>query len=305
MSQNALPSVAPDALVDQYLNYLRVEKGLAAQTIEAYSRDLTRYLDFLHRNEAHVIAQTDASMILRHLIELRSQGLGPRSRARHLVALRGFYRFCFQERILSEDPSRMVDLPKIGFKLPDVLSVEEIHLLLQSPDPSSLQGIRDAAMLELLYAAGLRVSELIGVRVPDVNLEAGFVRVTGKGSKQRLVPIGQYAREKTLIYLQNARSRLLHGQSSVYMFIGRQGKPLTRQGFWKLLKRYGRRTGIEKRLTPHSFRHSFATHLLEGGADLRAVQIMLGHVDISTTQIYTHVANDQLKQTHRKFHPRG
>jgi integrase/recombinase XerD len=193
----------------------------------------------------------------------------------------------------------------LGLKLPDVLAVDEISRLLDSPDTSKPVGVRDAAMLELLYAAGLRVSELVNLKLQDINLEAGFVRVFGKGSKERLVPIGQPAKTKIAFYIENARKTALKNRLSPYLFTARAGKPITRQGFWKLLRRYGDQAQIHKKISPHSLRHSFATHLLEGGADLRAVQMMLGHVDISTTQIYTHVTRKHLKDLHQKFHPRG
>ena len=295
----------PDALVDQFLNYLLVEKGLAQKTLEAYSRDIIRYRNFLDENKSTAFSEEDTPLILKHLILLRKTGLATRSRARHLVAIRGFYRFLVQEKILRNDPARLIDLPKSGLKLPHVLSTEEIELLLKAPDTDKPIGIRDAAMLELLYAAGLRVSELINLKLQDINLEAGFVRVFGKGSRERIVPIGVHAREKINTYLKTVRSPRLKQTTSPYLFIARAGKPMTRQGFWKLLRRYAMRAGLNKKITPHSLRHSFASHLLEGGADLRAVQIMLGHVDISTTQIYTHVTRDHLKKMHQKFHPRG
>jgi integrase/recombinase XerD len=244
-------------------------------------------------------------VVIEHLIELRNAGLGPRSRARHLVTLRGFYRFLVQEKVLETNPAQVVDIPKTGRKLPDVLKVDDVATLLAAPDHTKRLGVRDAAMLELLYAAGLRVSELISVDIADVNLEAGFVRVTGKGSKERLVPIGRVAKEKIEGYLTTARPALLKGRPSSHLFVTRLGTPMTRQGFWKLLKAYAAKTGISHKITPHSLRHSFATHLLERGADLRSVQVMLGHVDIGTTQIYTHVAQDRLKALHTKFHPRG
>ena len=295
----------PDALIDQFLNYLLVEKGLSQKTLEAYSRDIIRYRNFLAENKSTAFSEQDTPLILKHLIHLRKAGLAARSRARHLVAIRGFYRFLVQEKILRKDPARLVDLPKSGLKLPQVLSRAEMELLLKAPDTAKPVGIRDAAMLELLYAAGLRVSELVKLKIQDVNLEAGFVRIFGKGSKERIVPIGSHAREKINTYLKTARSRRLTHRSSPYLFIARAGKPMTRQGFWKLLRRYALIAGLTKKITPHSLRHSFASHLLEGGADLRAVQIMLGHVDISTTQIYTHVTREHLKKLHQKFHPRG
>ena len=303
MVKPKLPS--PDALIDRFLNYLLIEKGLAQKTIEAYSRDIIRYRNFLAVNKSTAFSEEDTPLILKHLIHLRKDGLKARSRARHLVAIRGFYRFLVQENILRNDPARLIDLPKSGLKLPEVLSREEIELLLNAPDTDKPMGVRDAAMLELLYAAGLRVSELINLKLQDINLEAGFVRIFGKGSRERIVPIGAHAREKVNTYLKTARSKRLKQTSSPYLFIARAAKPMTRQGFWKLLRRYGIKAGLKKKITPHSLRHSFASHLLEGGADLRAVQVMLGHVDISTTQIYTHVTRDHLKKLHQKFHPRG
>ena len=294
-----------DVLIDQYLNYLLVEKGLSKNTLDSYSRDLARYHRFLHKHGAMTVCESDTAYILKHLIALRNSGLGARSRARHLVALRGFYRFLVQEEVICRDPSRLVELPKISLKLPDVLSVNEIMRLLDTPDPQTHRGARDAAMLEILYAAGLRVSELVNLKLRDVNWEAGFVRVLGKGSKERIVPIGLYAQKKIRRYLDHNRKALLKNEISPYLFVARAARPMTRQGFWKLLRNYAQKARLHKKITPHSLRHSFATHLLEGGADLRAVQTMLGHVDISTTQIYTHIARDHLKAVHAKYHPRG
>ena len=303
MSAGKITSI--DALVDQYLNYLLVEKGLSNKTLDSYSRDLARFHTFMLENGVTNVSDSDTSIIIKHLITLRDSGLGARSRARHLVSLRGFYRFLVQENVIARDPSRLVELPKISFKLPDVLSVEEIKKLLDTPDPKTPLGARDAAMIELLYAAGLRVSELVNLKLQDINLEAGFVRVFGKGSKERVVPIGFYAKQAAAHYLETSRKLLLKNLISAYFFVARAGKPMTRQGFWKLLRRYALKSGLQKKITPHSLRHSFATHLLEGGADLRAVQVLLGHVDISTTQIYTHVTRDHLKDMHAKYHPRG
>ena len=296
---------ALDTLADQYLNYLLIEKGLSDKTLDSYGSDMAAYLSFLENNGVNDISDADTPVILKHLISMRDAGLGARSRARHLVTIRGFYRFLVQEKILKHDPTRLIDLPKSGLKLTDVLSVEEVRLLLSIPDTKTPTGSRDAAMIELLYAAGLRVSELINLKLQAVNMEAGFVRVFGKGSKERVVPIGLFAKEKIGDYLKTARPLILKNIVSRYLFVARAGKPMTRQGFWKLIKRYALKAGFNKKITPHSLRHSFASHLLEGGADLRAVQLMLGHVDISTTQIYTHVAREHLKKIHEKFHPRG
>ena len=298
-----MPSI--DVLIDQYLNFLLIEKGLSKATLASYSTDVIRYQQFLQKKGVRRLSETDTPLILKHLIGLRNSGLGARSRARHLVAIRGCYRFAVHEKFLKHDPSRLVDLPKIGLKLPDVLSVDEVSELLSKPDTNKPVGARDAAMLELLYAAGLRVSELVNLKLQDINLEAGFVRVFGKGSKERVVPIGLHAQTKIGFYIQNCRKTALKNQLSPYLFIARAAKPMTRQGFWKLLRRYADQAQLHKKITPHSLRHSFATHLLEGGADLRAVQVMLGHVDISTTQIYTHVTRKHLKELHQKFHPRG
>ena len=292
-------------LVDRYLNYLVVEKGLAPKTIEAYAGDLSGFVLFLGRHEVKTIDRADTAVILKYIIKLRKSGRGAATRARHLVALRGFFRFLHRSGLIKRNPAKLVDLPKSGLKLPTVLNVEEIDRLLTAPDPEKPAGQRDAAMLELMYAAGLRVSELIGLKMTAVNLEAGFVRVVGKGSKERIVPIGRKAMACIQVYLKTGRGRLLKEIASPYLFVARAGKPMTRQGFWKLLKRYALKAGLQQRVTPHSMRHSFASHLLEGGADLRAVQIMLGHSDITTTQIYTHVAQKRLVEIHNKYHPRG
>lgn len=294
-----------DIFVDQYINYLVFEKGLSEKTIESYSSDLSKYLEFLKQTGVNDITQVDTPLILKHLIALRESGLGSKSCARHLITLRGFHKFLAQEKILEFDPAKFVDLPKSGLKLPDVLSVSEVNHLLNIPDSNTPLGKRNSAMLELLYAAGLRVSELVTLKFLDVNLEACFVRVMGKGSKERVVPFGLYAKNKIDDYINNSRPLLLKNRISKYLFVARAGKPMTRQGFWKLLKQYVKQAGIKKKVTPHSLRHSFASHLLEGGADLRTVQVMLGHVDISSTQIYTHVARDHLRKIHEKYHPRG
>ncbi|NOY68155.1 MAG: site-specific tyrosine recombinase XerD [Deltaproteobacteria bacterium] len=292
-------------IIDGYLNYLVVEKGLSGATLEAYGADLSRFTRFLKANGIKKAGMIDTAVIIKYLIDLRDEEIGARSRGRHLVSIRGFFKFLVSEKIIKTDPARLIDLPKFGLTLPSVLNVEDIRSIIDAPDRSTLLGMRDAAMLELLYAAGLRVSELLGTRVQEINLEAGFVRVFGKGSKERIVPIGTYAKDKIRQYLSTARPLLLKNRASPYLFFGRAGKMMTRQGFWKRLKAYAVLAGCDKNVTPHSFRHSFASHLLEGGADLRAVQMMLGHVDISTTQIYTHVARSHLKKMHEKYHPRG
>jgi len=295
-----------DFLADDYLNYLLVEKGLGKKTLEAYSRDLVRYFEFLQKESIESVGEHDTAYILKHLIDMKADGLSARSRARHLVTIRGFYRFLVQEKVIPSDPSRTIDLPKSGLKLPEVLATDEIERLLAAPGTDTPRGLRNTAMLELLYASGLRVSELTHLKLLDINLEAGFVRVFGKGSKERIVPMGSSALEALQAYLKSGRPKLLKaGQASAYLFVARAGNPMTRQGFWKLLRKYAVQAGLKRNISPHSLRHSFASHLLEGGADLRAVQVMLGHVDITTTQIYTHVATERLREIHDRFHPRG
>ncbi|MBC2744492.1 MAG: site-specific tyrosine recombinase XerD, partial [Desulfosarcina sp.] len=244
-------------------------------------------------------------LILTYLIHQRDHGLTARSRARHLVSLRGFFKFLTNEKIIEKNPAKQIDLPKTGLYLPEVLTVADVEALIEAPDRNKPEGLRDAAMLELLYGAGLRVSELIRLEMTGINLEAGFVRVFGKGSKERVVPVGRMALTAVQDYLDRSRPLLLKNRSSIYLFVTRRGSAMTRQSFWNLTGRYGRLAKLKKTITPHSLRHSFATHLLEGGADLRAVQMMLGHADISTTQIYTHVAHRQLVEAHKKYHPRG
>lgn len=305
MSAEAGTELSPRPLMERYLNYLLIEKGLSANTLDAYRTDLDRFADFLHAGGIRSLGEADSPAILKHLIFLRESGMGPRSRARHLVTLRGFFKFLIQEKILEKNPASRIDLPKSGLKLPDVLSVQEIDRILNLPDANKPGRVRNAAMIELMYAAGLRVSELVTVKLQDVNLNGCCVRVYGKGAKERMVPFGQPARQKIDFYVTTVRPLLLRAAVSPFLFVARAGNPMTRQGFWKILKQYAQAAGISRSITPHSLRHSFASHLLEGGADLRSVQIMLGHVDISTTQIYTHVARDHLKRMHEKYHPRG
>jgi integrase/recombinase XerD len=280
-----------------------VEKGLAKNTIEAYSRDLAGLVDFLMAHHVPAWHDVDSTRIRSYLATLRRKGLAPRSVARHAVTLRRLFRFLESEGLIKENP-----MPKLllagARKLPQTLSADDIRKLLRQPDGNEPLGARDQAMLELLYATGLRVSELVQLQTQRVSFQGDYLTVKGKGSKMRAVPFGRWAREKLSTYMTQVRPRLLKGKSSSFVFINRSGKSLSRQGFWKLMRRYALVAGIDKRVTPHTLRHSFATHLLEGGADLRSVQSMLGHADISTTQIYTHVDGARLKAVHRKFHPR-
>jgi len=293
------------SLIDPYLNYLVTEKGLSNNTIESYLRDLTRFMTHLKSQETNRIEAVDTPTILKYIITLRKDGLSAKSRARHLVSLRGFFKFLVQTHKITTDPTHTVDQPKTGLKLPDVLTIDEVRQLLATTDLTHPAGLRNAAMMETLYAAGLRVSELVHLALGNVNLEAGFVRVLGKGAKERIVPIGSRANDRINQYMASVRPFLLKSYVSKYLFVVRKGKPMSRQGFWKLLRRHAQNCGLIKKVTPHSLRHSFASHLLEGGADLRSVQIMLGHTDISTTQIYTHVARDHLIDIHRRYHPRA
>lgn len=294
-----------DKLIDQYLEHLLIEKGISRNTVTAYAADLQEYADFLESCSIFDIEKTDTTAILSWLVNLSKKGLSAKSRSRHLISVRGFYKFLFQEGLISFNPVKKIDLPKTGLYLPQTLSVNEVTAILKGPDQTKPKGIRNAAMLEILYGAGLRVSELIHMKVQDINTEAGFVRILGKGEKERIVPLGSFARKAAENWITTARPLLLKGHSSPYLFVARAGKPMTRQGFWKIVKKYALKAGISKNVTPHTFRHSFATHLIEGGADLRSVQTMLGHSDISTTQIYTHISQKYILEMHKKCHPRA
>ena len=289
--------------IDRFLSVIAVEKGLARNTVEAYSRDLSRISEFLVGQSIYNWNEVKPIDVRAYVSSLTRQGLSPKTVARHVVTLRRFYRFLETEGLTTENPLPTLHLPSGGRKLPQTLSLEDLCRLLHQPDPQTALGRRDQAMLELLYAAGLRVSELVSLQTQQVDLDGNYLTVKGKGSKMRAVPFGRWAHEKLVRYLGEVRPMLARS-GTPFLFVTRSGKPITRQGFWKLLRGYALAAGIEKRVTPHMLRHSFATHLLEGGADLRAVQSMLGHSDISTTQIYTHVNGARLKEAHRKFHPR-
>jgi integrase/recombinase XerD len=291
----------PEGWLGRYLDHLSAERGLAPNTVEAYRRDLLRLRE--DRVERPETATHDE--LLARLRAMRLAGRSPRSVARWLVAARGFFRWLVAEGVLQVDPTAHLDPPRTWRTLPSVLSTEEVDALLAAPDRETATGLRDAAMLEVLYATGLRVSELLGLRLADLHLDASYLRCLGKGSKERVVPLGGEAEGMLQAYLATARPELLDGKRTPVLFVNRRGTPLTRQGFWKIIKNYGRRAGIRTSLSPHTVRHSFATHLLENGADLRSVQAMLGHADISTTQIYTHVNRERLRRLYRDFHPRG
>ena len=290
--------------IDAFLAMIAVEKGLARNTVEAYSRDLSRLSSFLIGQRVATWNDVKPIHVRAYVSWLTAKKLNPKSIARHVVTLRRFYRFLETEALVGENPIPRLYLPAGARKLPHTLSVEDLQSLLNQPDPCEALGRRDQAMLELLYATGLRVSELVSLQSQQIDFQGNYLTVKGKGSKVRAVPFGQWARKKLLGYLREVRPLLSRGRASSFLFITRSAKPLTRQRFWKLIRGYALAAGIEKRVTPHTLRHSFATHLLEGGADLRAVQAMLGHADISTTQIYTHVNGARLKEAHRRFHPR-
>jgi integrase/recombinase XerD len=284
-----------------FLNFCRLEKGLSANSLEAYSLDLARFTKFLG-SSAELPGTEGLRQYLDHLYQ---SGLNTRSVARHLTTLRGLYGFLLREGQIPADPTEHLGAPRQWQNIPKYLNLKDIEKIIQAMDPSRPTGLRDRAMLELLYATGLRVSELCRLGMSDFNADMAIVRTTGKGNKQRLVPVGRDAIQAVEAYLRTARPALLKGRSSRYLFITARGGCLTRQGFWKLLAGHGRKAGIFHGLTPHTLRHSFATHLLEGGADLRSVQVMLGHADISTTQVYTHVMRSRLRQTVEEHHPRA
>ena len=287
--------------IQAFLNFCRVEKGLSANSLSAYSSDLERLNQFLGESPA----VPDIEQLRHYLDSLYQAGLSSRSVARHVATLRNFCGFLVREGVLASDPSEHLRTPKQWQAIPKFLNLEQIDKLIGAADVSRPTGLRDRAMLELLYATGLRVSELCRVGVGDLNLEMGVLRTTGKGEKQRLVPAGKEAIQAVRAYLEKGRVALLKGRASRYLFVTARGGCLTRQAFWKLLGGYGRKAGIFHGLTPHVLRHSFATHLLEGGADLRSVQVMLGHADISTTQIYTHVMRSRLQRVVEQHHPRA
>ena len=284
-----------------FLNFCRIEKGLSLNSLEAYASDLARFNEFTGKSD-ELPGTPEIRIYIDHLYQI---GLSNRSVGRHLTTLRSFYGFLLREGEIQTDPTEHLHAPKQWQTIPKYLNLEEINRIIQAPDPARPTGLRDRAMMELLYASGLRVSELCKVGMADLNLELGVLRTTGKGNKQRLVPVGKSAVLAVQAYLEAGRTGLLKGKASRYLFVTARGGCMTRQAFWKLLAGYGRHAGIFQGLTPHVLRHSFATHLLEGGADLRSVQIMLGHADISTTQIYTHVMRSRLRDTVEKHHPRA
>ncbi|MFQ5681030.1 MAG: site-specific tyrosine recombinase XerD [Candidatus Omnitrophota bacterium] len=293
-----------EGLIEAFLNYISVERGLSNNTISAYRRDLDKYAAYLRQRKISSFGDARSDDISDFMFVRKDAGITPSSISRGLVAIKTFYRFLLRERILLDDPTAVMDAPKMWKRIPEVMSLKEVEALMLAPDLKDAQGIRDRAILEMLYATGMRASEVVNLRIEDVNLEVGFVRCFGKGRKERIVPIGKKSEQSLLHYLSNARPTLERPGAGSYVFLTRLGKRMSRQYLWKIIVRYARKAEIKRAVKPHTLRHSFATHLLERGADLRSVQEMLGHSDISTTQIYTHIHKDRLKSIHRRFHPR-
>ncbi|MBE0468814.1 MAG: site-specific tyrosine recombinase XerD [Methyloprofundus sp.] len=288
-------------LIDAFVDALWVENGLSKNTLSAYASDL----HIFNKSLSKPMEQVSNSDIRLFLSQRYDQGISARSSARILSSLRRFYSYLLREKQVSIDPTALIDQPQLGRPLPDTLSEHDVELLLEAPEPSSILGARDKAMLEMLYATGLRVSELVNLSNDQINLRMGVLRVTGKGNKERLVPIGEQALDCLEEYMQHSRKALLSERQCRTIFVTNRGAGMTRQAFWHIIKRYAKKAGITKELSPHTLRHAFATHLLNHGADLRVVQLLLGHSDLSTTQIYTHVANQRLKELHSLYHPRG
>ncbi|HWF60530.1 MAG TPA: site-specific tyrosine recombinase XerD [Nitrospira sp.] len=302
MTESTVPLLDP--LLERYLSELRIEGGLATNTLESYRRDLLRLQRYLRRHQLSIGDSVSPHRIRSFLSSLKQETLSAASIARLLSAMRGWYRFLVRENLVEINPLRDMTTVRRPVRLPRTLTHQEVTALLELPVRDRAENQRDCVMLELLYAAGLRVSELIGLTLSQIDVNLGCVRVVGKGAKERVVPIGQTAGKMLTDYLEHVRPGLLKGRTSRVLFISRRGRGLTRQAFWKLLLQRARRAGISKPISPHMLRHSFATHLLEGGADLRAVQSMLGHADIATTQIYTHVESSRLRHIHRRYFPR-
>ena len=296
--------MALEADVRTFLSYLRVEKGLSDNTIQSYRRDMIKFAEFLQKQKLDT-ARIQRQDVVNFLAMLYKRRLDSRSVARHLVTIRHFFRFSLLEGFVKEDPAATIESPKFRQSLPYFLSVEEVERLLTQPDTTSAVGLRDKAIIELMYSTGIRVSELTGIRVGDLQLDAGCLRCIGKGNKERLVPVGKKALAVVESYLKKSRPELLKDNASAHLFLNQRGRPMDRITIWKMMGQYGKKAALRKPLKPHTLRHSFATHLLDRGADLRSVQMMLGHSDISTTQIYTHVVEERLKQVYKAHHPRA
>ncbi|MFD1707083.1 site-specific tyrosine recombinase XerD [Siminovitchia sediminis] len=295
-----------DRLQD-FIHFMVIEKGLSQNTVKAYERDLANYLEYIQNMlDIHQFDNITRMHIIQFLAQLKSEGKSSRTLARHIASIRSFHQFLLREKAAKQDPTLHIETPQQEKNLPKVLSLAEVQSLLEAPDLTSVLGKRDKAMLELLYGTGTRISELLDLNLDDLHLGIGFIRCRGKGNKERIIPIGSEAIQAMEVYLQESRPKLRKDKNPTdALFLNHHGNRLTRQGFWKNLKKLTAKANIQKKLTPHTFRHSFATHLLENGADLRAVQEMLGHADISTTQIYTHVSKSRLKDVYKQYHPRA
>ncbi|MDD5168231.1 MAG: site-specific tyrosine recombinase XerD [Syntrophales bacterium] len=291
--------------IDEYLNYMAVEKGASPHTLEAYSRDLNRFRIFINNRESDHPEGVKPSDVIEFMTVLREEGLSQKSINRNLAALKGFYRYLLREKKVQSSPVAEITLARGWIHLPDTLTLTEMNLLLAQPGLKNAAAVRDSAIMELMYATGLRVSEVVQLKMNSINWQVGYLVTMGKGGKERVVPVGKSAYDLLRRYIEEARPILVKARSGQTLFLNRFGTIFTRQGLWKVIKKYACMIGLGDKVHPHSFRHSFATHLLEGGADLRAVQVMLGHADISTTQIYTHVTQERLRTVHRKYHPRG
>jgi integrase/recombinase XerD len=294
-----------DNQLDLFMSHLKVERNLSVNTLEAYRSDLGKVVAFAEKNKVRTFDKVTPLLLIKFLKQAHKKGLAVRSQARLISALRTCYRFLVSEGACKSDPTSEIELPKAGRKLPEFLSVEEIEDLIAQPRLDNPRGLRDRAMLEVIYATGLRVSELVKLKVEGLDLHLGVVRAFGKRRKERLVPLGDQALEAVKAYLEQGREKMLSGRRSPFLFVTARGSAMTRQAFWKNLKRYAHLAGIPREISPHQLRHSFATHLLERGADLRSVQAMLGHADISTTEIYTHVNAERLRKVYDRFHPRA
>lgn len=292
-------------LIEEFINYLSVERGLAENTLLAYRLDLKKYSSWLAKKGVKSAKTVKRDDITDFMYYQKKKGLSANSICRSLAAIKMFHRFLVRERFATEDPTNLVDTPKIWKRVPEVLSTAEIEAMIHAAKGKGWQVIRDKAILELFYASGMRVSELLNLKMENVNLELGFVRCTGKGRKERIIPIGKRACEAIQKYYTSARNKLVKDNTTLILFLSRLGKKISRQSIWKIIKNYAKKANIKREIKPHTLRHSFATHLLEHGADLRSVQEMLGHSDISTTQIYTHVDKERLKTIHKQYHPRG
>ncbi len=294
-----------EKLLNEFIYFLSVEKSLSLNSINSYKSDLLFYIKFLKENNINDIYQVTHQDIFTYLINLIEKGLSPVSLRRHIVSIKNLHRFLVREKYTNLDPTVNLESPKVGLKLPAVLNTAEVEVLLSQPDLSTFSGIRDKAILELIYATGMRVSEVVNLTVDNLNLKLGYLRCVGKGSKERVIPLGRVAVEYLQKYLEVVREKSNKKLVTDNLFLTRLGRKFTRVGLWKLIKKYVKKLGIEKNISPHTLRHSFATHLLEHGADLRSVQEMLGHTDIATTQIYTHINKERLKDIHKKYHPHG